>query len=78
MFPAGVPMETQKVLEAAYLKACQTDAAKAFATEKGVILRALNLQQSSTLRDADAKKVGWSLFDSGAAPNSPEKFGVSR
>jgi tripartite-type tricarboxylate transporter receptor subunit TctC len=78
MFPAGVPAENQKTLEAAYLKACQTDAAKAFATEKGVILRALNLQQSAALRDADAKKIGWILFDSGAAPNSPDKFGVPR
>jgi tripartite-type tricarboxylate transporter receptor subunit TctC len=78
MFPSDVPMETQKILEAAYLKACQTDAAKAFAKEKGVILRAMTLEQSNALRDADAKKVGWILFDSGAAPNSPEKFGVSR
>ena len=78
MFPSKVPAENQKVLEAAYLKACETAAAKAFATEKGVILRAMNLQQSAALRDADAKKVGWILFDSGAAPNSPEKFGVSR
>ena len=78
MFPSNVPMETQKILEAAYLKACQTDAAKAFATEKGVILRAMTLEQSNTLRDVDAKKVGWILYDSGAAPNSPEKFGVPR
>jgi len=78
MFPSTVPMETQRILEAAYLKACQTDAAKAFATEKGVILRALNLDQSNALRDADARKVGWSLFDSGAAPNSPAQFGVPR
>jgi tripartite-type tricarboxylate transporter receptor subunit TctC len=78
MFPSNVPMETQKVLEGAYLKATQTDAAKAFATEKGVILRALNLEQSAALRDADAKKVGWILFDSGVAPNPPSQFGVPR
>ena len=78
MFPSDVPAENQKVLEAAYLKACQTDAAKAFATEKGVILRAMNLQQSAALRDSDAKRIGWILFDSGTAKNSPEKFGVSR
>ena len=78
MFPSDVPAETQKALEAAYLKACQTDAAKAFATDKGVVLRAMNLKESAALRDADAKKVGWILFDSGAAPNSPAQFGVPR
>ena len=78
LFPADVPAENQKILEAAYLKACQTDAAKAFATDKGVVLKAMTLAQSIALRDADAKKVGWILYDSGAAPNSPAQFGVPR
>ena len=78
LFPSDVPMETQRILEAAYLKACETDAAKTFARDKGVVLQAFNLQQSSALRDADAKKVGWILYDSGAAPNSPEQFGIPR
>ncbi|MDR2160215.1 MAG: tripartite tricarboxylate transporter substrate binding protein [Treponema sp.] len=78
LFPADVPAENQKVLEEAYLKACQTDAAKQFATEKGVVLRAMTLERSNALRDSDAAKVGWILYDSGAAPNSPEKFGVPR
>jgi tripartite-type tricarboxylate transporter receptor subunit TctC len=78
LFPADIPMETQRILESAYLKACQTDAAKAFATDKGVILRAMTLDQSNALRDVDAKKVGWILYDSGAAPNSPAQFGVPR
>ena len=78
MFPSTVPQETQRILEAAYLRACESDAAKAFANEKGVILRALNLQQSAALRDADARKVGWILYDSGAAPNPPSQFGVPR
>jgi len=78
MFPSGVPMETQRILEAAYLKACQSQAAKNFATEKGVILLGLNLEQSAALRDTDAATVGWILYDSGAAPNPPSQFGVPR
>jgi tripartite-type tricarboxylate transporter receptor subunit TctC len=78
LFPSDAPMENQKTLEAAYLKACQTDAAKAFAKEKGVVLRALTLEQSNARRDADAIKIGWILYNSGAAPNSPEKYGVPR
>lgn len=78
MFPAGVPDEATQALEAAYLKACQTEAAKAFANQKGVILQALNLEESIKLRDATASKVCWILYDGGAAQKSPEEFGIPR
>ncbi|MDR2435476.1 MAG: tripartite tricarboxylate transporter substrate binding protein [Treponema sp.] len=78
LFPSDVPQETQKILESAYLKACQTDAAKKFATEKGVVLQAMTLEQSNALTISDAKLKGWILYDSGVAPKSPEEFGISR
>lgn len=78
MFPSDVPQEAKDALEAAYLKATETDAAKAFANEKGVILQAMNLQDSNALRDTTASKVTWILFDNGAASISPEKFNIPR
>ena len=78
MFPSGVPMETQRILERAYLQACQTEAARNFATQFGVVLRAMTLDQSNALRDSDASRIGWILFDGGVAQNSPAQFGVPR
>jgi tripartite-type tricarboxylate transporter receptor subunit TctC len=78
MFPSGVPMETQRILESAYLKAVQSEEAKSFASRVGVVLLGLNLEQSAALRDNDAKRIGWILYDSGVAPNSPAQFGIPR
>jgi tripartite-type tricarboxylate transporter receptor subunit TctC len=78
LFPSDVPMEAQKILESAYLKACQSEAAKKFATEKGVVLQAMTLDQSNALTLSDAKLKGWILYDSGVAPKSPEEFGIPR
>ena len=78
MFPSAVPMETQRILERAYLQACQSEAARRFATQFGVILRAMTLEQSNALRDSDASRIGWILYDSGVAQNSPAQFGVPR
>lgn len=78
MFPADVPEDAKQVLEAAYLKACETQAAKDFANEKGVILQSLNLEDSNALRDATASKVAWILYDNGVAEKSPEEFKIPR
>ncbi len=78
MFPSDVPQEAKDALEAAYLKACESDAAKSFAREKGVILEGMNLAQSNKLRDDTASKVCWIFYDSGVAKNSPEGFGIAR
>ncbi|MDD2429122.1 MAG: tripartite tricarboxylate transporter substrate binding protein [Eubacteriales bacterium] len=78
MFPSDVPQEAKDALEAAYLKATETDAAKAFANEKGVILQGLNLEESNALRDATTSRVTWILYDNGAAPVSPEQFNIPR
>jgi len=78
MFPSDVPVEAKTALEAAYLKACETEAAKNFANQKGVILQAFNLEQSNKLRDDTSSKVTWILYDNGAAAKSPEEFGIPR
>lgn len=78
MFPADVPEDAKQALEAAYLKACETQAAKDFANEKGVILQSLNLEDSNALRDATASKVAWILYDNGVAEKSPEEFKIPR
>jgi len=78
MFPSDVPVEAKTALEAAYLKACETEAAKNFANQKGVILQAFNLEQSNKLRDDTSSKVTWILYDNGAAKKSPEEFGIPR
>ena len=78
MFPSDIPDTTKSVLESAYLEACKTDAAKAFATEKGVVLQALDLKASNELRDATASRVCWILYDAGVATVSPEEFNIPR
>ncbi len=78
MFPSDVPEEAKGKLEAAYLQACQTDAAVNFANEKGVMLIALNLADSNKLRDDTASRVAWILYDGGGAQKSPEEFGIPR
>lgn len=78
LFPSDVPEEAKTVLEASYLKACESDAAKTFATEKGVMLTAYNLEESNALKDTAAHDAGWILYDSGAGVNSPEQFGYAR
>lgn len=78
LFPSDVPEDVKAILEASYLKACESEAAKNFSTEKGVILSAYNLADSNALRDTAAHDSGWILFDSGAGINSPEMFGYPR
>lgn len=78
MFPSDIPQAAKDKLEAAYLKACGTQEAKDFATQKGVMLKAMNLKDSNALRDTTASKVCWILYDSGVATVSPEKFGITR
>lgn len=78
LFPADIPQEAKDVLEDAYLKACESDAAKTFAAEKGVILQAMDLEESNELRDTTASSVCWIPYDSGAATVSPEEFGIAR
>jgi tripartite-type tricarboxylate transporter receptor subunit TctC len=78
MFPSTIPMDIQRSLEAAYLQACQSDAARRFATEMGVMLVGMTLEQSNALRDNDARRIGWILYDAGVAENSPAQFGVPR
>ncbi len=78
MFPSDVPAEAKEALEAAYLKACESEAAKTFAKEKGVILEGMTLAESNKLRDDTASKVCWIFYDSGVAKNSPEQYGIPR
>ncbi len=78
LFPSDVPAENKAILEASYLKACESEPAKNFATEKGVMLSAYTLEESNALRDAAAHDSGWILYDSGAGVNSPEIYGYPR
>jgi tripartite-type tricarboxylate transporter receptor subunit TctC len=78
LFPSDVPEDVKAILETSYLKACESEAAKTFATEKGVMLSAYNLEKSNELKDTVAHDVGWILYDSGAGVNSPEQYGYPR
>lgn len=78
LFPSDVPDDVKAILEASYLKACESEAAKNFATEKGVILSAYNLADSNALKDTAAHDAGWILYDCGAGINTPEAYGYPR
>lgn len=78
MFPSDVPDENAAVIEAAYLKAAQSDTAKNFASQKGVMLLGDDLAASNALKDQTAQKVGWILYDTGVAVNSPADYGYPK
>lgn len=78
MFPSDVPQAAKDKLEAAYLTACKSDAAKKFANEKGIILQSMNLKDSNALRDKTASVVNWALYNAGVAPKSPADIGIPK
>lgn len=79
MFPSDVPEATKKVLEDAFVKACKSDAAVAFADTKGMVnLGGLTIKESNELKDTDASKVGYVLWDLKEAKHSPADLGYQR
>lgn len=79
MFPADVPAETKAILENAFIKACKTDAAVAFANEKGMVnLGGLTIAESNKIRDDAAVAIGYTLYDLGEAKHSPAEIGYNR
>ncbi|MCF0236991.1 MAG: hypothetical protein HUK24_00195, partial [Sphaerochaetaceae bacterium] len=76
LFPSDVPQEAKDALESAFIKACESEAALRFASEKGVVgLKNMGIKESDALRDSTVMSIGYALYNSGAAPNSPAKFG---
>lgn len=79
MFPSDVPEATKKVLEDAFIKACKSEAAVAFSNTKGMVnLGGMTIAESNALKDTDAAKVGYVLYDLGEAKHSPADLGYQR
>ncbi len=79
MFPSDVPDSTKAILEDAFIKACKSDAAVEFAETKGMVnLGGMTIEESNALKDADASKVGYVLYDLGEAKHSPADLGYQR
>lgn len=78
MFPSDVPEATKNILESAFLKACQTDSVKQFAEEKGMILLGSPIADSNAMKDREAARIGYTLYDLGIAKHSPADLGYSR
>lgn len=79
MFPSDVPEETKTILEDAFIKACQSEAAVEFASAKGMVnLGGMTIEESNALKDADASKIGYVLYDLGEAKRSPADLGYQR
>lgn len=79
MFPSDVPEANKKALENAFIKACKSDAAVAFSNTKGMVnLGGMTIAQSNALKDSDAAKIGYVLWDLGEAKHSPADLGYKR
>lgn len=79
MFPSDVPEGTKAILEDAFKKACESEKAKAFSDQKGmVLLEDMTIESSNKLKDDAVMAVGYTLYDIGEAKISPEKFGYVR
>lgn len=79
MFPSDVPEANKKVLEDAFIKACQSEKAKNFSNEKGMILlQNMTIESSNKLKDDAVRSIGYTLYDLGEAKKSPEVYGYSR
>ena len=78
MFPSDVPEATKAEIEKAFVQACQTESVKAFSDEKGMVLMGATIAESNKLKDDAAVAIGFTLYDLGVAPRSPEDLGYKR
>lgn len=78
MLPKDTPAPVIKAIDAAYKKAVNGETLKKFAEQKGVVILGLSGEEAQAHVAKLSQIVGWTLFDSGAAKISPEKFGIER
>ena len=78
MVPADTPDYIVSALNDAYNYAVQTDAFHVFAEDRGMIVVGMNTDQTAEYLANVARRVGWTVWDAGVAPVSPETLGIPR
>ena len=76
--PKDAPPEAIKKIDEAFKKAMQSETMKKFAKDKGVVLVGYGPEESLKKLDNLASVVCWTLFDTGTAKISPEKFKIPK
>ncbi len=76
--PKDAPPEAIKKIDEAFKKAMQSETMKKFAKDKGVVLVGYGPEESMKKLDNLASVVCWTLFDTGTAKISPEKFNIAK
>jgi len=76
--PKDAPPEAIKKIDEAFKKAMQSETLKKFAKDKGVVLVGYGPEDSLKKLDTLASVVCWTLFDTGTAKISPEKFNIPK
>ena len=76
--PKDAPPEAIKKIDEAFKKAMQSETMKKFAKDKGVVLVGYGPEESLKKLDNLASVVCWTLFDTGTAKISPEKFNIPK
>ena len=76
--PQKTPDDVVKTLHDAFKKAMQSETMKKFAKDKGVVLVGYGPEESLKKLDNLASVVCWTLFDTGTAKISPEKFNIAK
>jgi tripartite-type tricarboxylate transporter receptor subunit TctC len=76
--PKDTPPEVVKKIDDAFKKAMQSETLKKFAKDKGVVLLGYGPDESQKNLDKLASVVCWTLYDTGTAKISPEKFNFAK
>ena len=76
--PKDAPPEAIKKIDEAFKKAMQSETMKKFAKDKGVVLVGYGPEESLKKLDNLASVVCWTLYDTGTAKVSPEKFKIAK
>ena len=76
--PNDTPQDIVDTLNSAYTNAIATDNFRNFVDDQGMVFVGMGLQESANYLERNSSVVSWMLYDVGAAPNSPEQFGIPR
>ena len=78
MVPADSPEHVIIALDEAFHYATQTASVQDFAAERGMFVAGFTMAQTAEYLENIARRVGWTLWDAGVAPVSPEELGIPR
>lgn len=76
--PNDMPENIVNTLNEAYLTAVASPSFVNFVEQQGMVVVGMTMAESAAYLSRNASVVSWILYDVGAAPNSPDTFGIAR